>query len=57
MELKGSNISYKYPSTNKYILKDIDICIDNSKITVVVESQHYAKYFLDMCKNLKVMSH
>ena len=29
MELKGSNISYKYPSTNKYILKDIDICIDN----------------------------
>jgi len=32
MELKGSNISYKYPSAKNYILKDIDICIPNNKI-------------------------
>ncbi len=50
MELKGSNISYKYPSTNKYILKDIDICIDNSKITALVGDSGSGKSTL--CKIL-----
>ena len=50
MELKGSNISYKYPSTNKYILKDIDICIDISKITALVGDSGSGKSTL--CKIL-----
>lgn len=50
MELKGSNISYKYPSTNKYILKDIDIYIDNSKITALVGDSGSGKSTL--CKIL-----
>ena len=36
MELKGSNISYKYPSAKEYILKDINISLDNTKITGLV---------------------
>ena len=36
MELKGSNISFKYPSAKNYILKDIDIQLDNTKITGLV---------------------
>ena len=36
MELKGKNISFKYSSNDKYILKDIDFSIDNSKIMGLV---------------------
>lgn len=50
MELKGSNISFKYPSTKKYILKDIDICIDNTKITALVGDSGSGKSTL--CKIL-----
>ena len=32
MELKGTNISFKYPSAKNYIIKDINIHLDNQKI-------------------------
>ena len=62
MELKGSNISFKYPSTKKYILKDIDICIDNTKITALVGDSGSGKSTLckilaDMCKTSKAKLH
>lgn len=50
MELKGNNISFKYPFTNKYILKDVDICIDNTKITALVGDSGSGKSTL--CKIL-----
>ena len=36
MELKGTNISFKYPLAKKYLLKDINIYLDNNKITGLV---------------------
>ena len=36
MELKATNISFKYPSAKKYLLKDINIHLDNNKITGLV---------------------
>ena len=36
MKLKGSNISFKYLSSKEYILKDIDISLDNNKIMGLV---------------------
>ena len=36
MELKGTNISFKYPLAKKYLLKDINIHLDNNKITGLV---------------------
>ena len=50
MELIGSNISYKYPSAKKYILKDIDIYLDNNKITGLVGDSGSGKSTL--CKIL-----
>ena len=50
MELKGSNISFKYPSAKKYILKDIDIQLDNTKITGLVGDSGSGKSTL--CKIL-----
>ena len=50
MELKGTNISFKYPSCDKYILKNIDICIDNTKITGLVGDSGSGKSTL--CKIL-----
>ena len=50
MELKGINISFKYPSAKEYILKDIDICIDNTKITALVGDSGSGKSTL--CKIL-----
>ena len=50
MELKGTNISFKYPSSDKYILKNIDICIDNTKITGLVGDSGSGKSTL--CKIL-----
>ena len=32
MELKLDNISFKYPSAKKYLLKDINLELDNNKI-------------------------
>ena len=32
MKLKAENISFKYPSAEKYIIKDIDLELDNKKI-------------------------
>ena len=32
MELKATNISFKYPSAKNYILKDINLTLDNNKI-------------------------
>ena len=50
MELKGSNISFKYPSSKEYILKDIDIQLDNTKITGLVGDSGSGKSTL--CKIL-----
>ena len=36
MELKGTKISFKYPLAKEYLLRDIDIHLDNSKITGLV---------------------
>ena len=36
MELKGSKISFKYPLAKEYLLKDINIHLDNNKITGLV---------------------
>jgi peptide/nickel transport system ATP-binding protein len=36
MELKGTNISFKYPLAKEYLLKDINIHLDNNKITGLV---------------------
>ncbi len=32
MELKATNISFKYPSAKNYLLKDVNIELDNNKI-------------------------
>ena len=50
VELIGSNISFKYPSAKKYILKDIDIYLDNTKITGLVGDSGSGKSTL--CKIL-----
>ena len=50
MELKATNISFKYPSSKKYILKDIDIQLDNTKITGLVGDSGSGKSTL--CKIL-----
>lgn len=36
MKLIGKGITFKYPSSKKYVLKDVDITIDNNKITGLV---------------------
>ena len=33
MELKGTNIAFKYPLAKDYLLKNIDIHLDNKKIS------------------------
>ena len=50
MELIGSNISFKYPSAKKYILKDIDIYLDSNKVTGLVGDSGSGKSTL--CKIL-----
>ena len=50
MELIGSNISFKYPSSKKYILKDVDVYLDNTKITGLVGDSGSGKSTL--CKIL-----
>ena len=36
MELKGTNIAFKYPLAKEYLLRDINIHLDNNKITGLV---------------------
>ena len=50
MELNGKNISYKYPSSNKYILKDVNITLNNNKITGLIGESGKGKSTL--CKIL-----
>ena len=50
MELKATNISFKYPSSKEYILKDINIGLDNTKITGLVGDSGSGKSTL--CKIL-----
>ena len=50
MELKATNISFKYPSSKEYILKDINISLDNTKITGLVGDSGSGKSTL--CKIL-----
>ena len=50
MKLKGSNISFKYPSAKEYLLKDINIELDNTKITGLVGDSGSGKSTL--CKIL-----
>ena len=50
MELIGSNISFKYPSAKNYVLKDVDIYLDNKKIVGLVGDSGSGKSSL--CKIL-----
>jgi peptide/nickel transport system ATP-binding protein len=50
MILKGSNISFKYPSAKEYLLKNINIEIDSNKITGLVGDSGSGKSTL--CKIL-----
>ena len=50
MELNATNISFKYPSAKKYILKDIDIYLNNDKIVGLVGDSGSGKSTL--CKIL-----
>lgn len=57
MELIGKNITYKYPSSKKYVLKDVDITLNSDKITGLIgESgkgkQHCVKYYLIIFQNM-----
>ena len=36
MELKGTNIAFKYPLAKEYLLRDINIHLDNNKIVGLV---------------------
>lgn len=61
IELKGKNISFKYSSNDKYILKDIDFSIDNSKmgllVIVVAVNLHYVKFYLVILTISRVKLH
>ena len=50
MELKAENISFKYPSAKKYLLKDINLELDNNKITGLIGDSGSGKSTL--CKIL-----
>ena len=50
MELKGSNISFKYPSAKNYLLKDINLELDNNKIIGLIGDSGSGKSTL--CKIL-----
>lgn len=50
MKLIGKNISYKYPSSDKYILKNINITLNNKKITGLIGDSGKGKSTL--CKIL-----
>ena len=50
MELKATNISFKYPSAKNYLLKDINLTLDNNKITGLIGDSGSGKSTL--CKIL-----
>lgn len=50
MELNASNISFKYPSSKRFILKDVDIHLNEKKITGLVGDSGSGKSTL--CKIL-----
>ncbi len=50
MELKATNISFKYPSANKYLLKDVNLELDNNKIIGLIGDSGSGKSTL--CKIL-----
>ena len=50
MELKAKNISFKYPSAKEYILKDVNLELDNNKITGLIGDSGSGKSTL--CKIL-----
>ena len=50
MKLKAENISFKYPSAKEYILKDINLELDNTKITGLIGDSGSGKSTL--CKIL-----
>ena len=50
MELIGKNITYKYPSSKKYVLKDVDITLYSYKITGLIGESGKGKSTL--CKIL-----
>ena len=55
MELKGNNISYKYHSSKKYVLKDVNIHIPSDKIVGLVGDSGSGKSTL--CKILSNYIH
>jgi len=55
MELKGTNISFKYPSAKNYILKNIDIHLTNDKIFGLIGDSGSGKSTL--CKILSGFIH
>ena len=50
MELKATNISFKYPSAKEYLLKDINLELDNNKIRGLIGDSGSGKSTL--CKIL-----
>lgn len=50
MELKAENISFKYPSAKEYILKDVNLDLDNNKIMGLIGDSGSGKSTL--CKIL-----
>ena len=50
MELIGKNITYKYSPSNKYVLKDVNISLNNKKITGLIGDSGNGKTTL--CKIL-----
>ncbi len=50
MELKATNISFKYPSAKKYLLKDVNLELDNKKIMGLIGDSGSGKSTL--CKIL-----
>ena len=50
MELKATNISFKYPSAKKYLLKDINLKLGNNKVTGLIGDSGSGKSTL--CKIL-----
>ncbi|WP_296795512.1 ABC transporter ATP-binding protein [uncultured Methanobrevibacter sp.] len=50
MELKATNISFKYPSAKEYLLKDINLQLDNNKVMGLIGDSGSGKSTL--CKIL-----
>ena len=50
MELKATNITFKYPSAKKYLLKDVNLDLDNNKIIGLIGDSGSGKSTL--CKIL-----